>query len=137
MVLTIAEKPEYKKYLVLFMSYKDTQDYPVETVFTQDQLAAIRPADIEKWMCMKVYGTPTPGPEDNPNLGRSSSLEFYKKALSYYMVNRLTAWNEIALVGNPTRSVEVNNLIKRVKKKRFASRERRALHDDPLSQLSL
>jgi len=33
------------------------------------------------------------------------------------MVSRLTAWNEITQVGNPAQLVEVNNLIKRVKKK--------------------
>ena len=95
-------KPLYKKYLVEFMTFKDQQHYDMETDFTQEQRAAIRPTDVERWMCLKVYGVPNPGPDDNPTLGRSSSLLYYKKALSYYMVNRLTAWNEILQVGNPT-----------------------------------
>jgi hypothetical protein len=111
------DKRAYKKYLVEFMSFRNQQRYNIQTEFTQQQLTAIRPADIERWMCQKVYGNPNPGPQDNPTLGRASSLEYYKKALSYYMVNRLHAWNEVALLGNPTRSVDVNDLIKKVKKK--------------------
>ena len=44
-------------------------------------------------------------------------LEYYKKALSYYMPNRLIGWNAISKTGNPTRSIPVNELIKAVKKK--------------------
>jgi hypothetical protein len=33
------------------------------------------------------------------------------------MPNKLTAWNAISGQGNPTRSIEVNELIKKVKKK--------------------
>ena len=33
------------------------------------------------------------------------------------MINRLTPWNDVAEIGNPTRSVVVNDMIKRVKKK--------------------
>ena len=113
----VEEKRIYKKYLVEFMSFRDQGQYDLATEFTQEQLAAIKPADIKSWMCQKVYGNPNPGPEDNPNLGRSSSLEYYKKALSYYMVHPLQQWNVVTQVGNPTRSVEVNNLIKEVKKK--------------------
>ena len=114
------------------MTFKDQQHYDMETDFTQEQRAAIRPTDVERWMCLKVYGVPNPGPDDNPTLGRSSSLAYYKKALSYYMVNRLTAWNEISQVGNPTRSVEVNNLIKRVKKKEVRKQGKKSSARRPL-----
>jgi hypothetical protein len=68
-------------------------------------------------MCLKVYGKEDLGPEDNPIHGRASSLEYYKKALSYFMPNRLMAWNVVAQVGNPTKLLERNALIKSVKKK--------------------
>jgi hypothetical protein len=106
------EKTRYKKsYLVEFMSFRDQQEYNAQTEFTQEQLIAIRFADLERCRCLKVYDNPDPGPQDNPTEGRASSLAYYKKAISYYMVNRLHAWNEVALLGNPTRSVEVNDLI--------------------------
>ena len=68
-------------------------------------------------MCLKVHGKEDPGPQDNPIHGRSSTLEYYKKAISHFMPNRLIAWNVMSQVGNPMRSTEVNALIKAVKKK--------------------
>ena len=69
----------------------------------------------------KAYGTPEPEPEPDPNANptqaRSSSLQFWKKAISCYMPNRLMPWNAVSGQGNPTRSIEVNTLIKKVKKK--------------------
>jgi len=62
---------------------------------------------------------PTPGPADQPTVGRSSLLEYYKKAISNYMPNKLMLWNALVQEGNPTLLVEVNNLIKAVKKKDF------------------
>jgi hypothetical protein len=47
------EKLAYKKYLVEFMSFRDQQGYNIQTLFTQEQLTAVRPGDIERWMCQK------------------------------------------------------------------------------------
>ena len=56
-------------------------------------------------MAMKEYGNPDPGQhDDNPTLGCSSSLEYYKKALSYFIPYRLASWNPMTNSGNPTRS---------------------------------
>jgi hypothetical protein len=85
--------------------------------FTAEQLNGLKPVDIYKWMCLKAYGKEDPGPDDNPTYGRASSLEYYKKAISHFMPNKLMAWNVISQVGNPTRSTEVNSLIKAVRKK--------------------
>ena len=100
------------------MSYRDDEEYERDHEFTPEELNEIQPEEIEKWMCVKVYGIPEPGPDDNPynpTLGRASSLEYYKKALSYYMPNKLFGWNAISKKGKPTRSIPVNELIKRVK----------------------
>ena len=69
-------------------------------------------------MC-KAYGIPDPGPNDNPTEGRSSALTFAQRAISYFMPNKLMSWNVLANppVGNPTKSVVVNNLIMIVNKK--------------------
>jgi hypothetical protein len=88
---------------------------------------------------MKVYGTPYPGPDGNPTLGRHTTIEMAKKAISYYMPNKLSKWNPIAQNGNPTKSVEVNELIKRVKNKEVRkqgkpSQARRPLEPGELEQ---
>ena len=70
-------------------------------------------------MRLKVYSNPDPNPNDNPTQVRSSSVDYTKKAISYFMPNRLMYWNEPANppVDNPTKSIPVNALIKRVKNK--------------------
>jgi len=69
------------------------------------------------WQTRCSYGHPDPGHDDNPTLGCSSSLEYYKKALSYFIPYRLASWNPMTNSGNPTRSQPIIDLIKAVKKK--------------------
>ena len=111
------QSPVYKSVLIAMMSYRDGIEYSKSYKFSPEELGEVTPEDVYKWMAMKVYGRPDPNNDDNPTHGRSSSLEYYKKALSYFMPNRLSTWNAIMHSGNPTRSVPVNNLIKAVKKK--------------------
>jgi hypothetical protein len=108
-------KPEYYKYLLEFKSYKGGCHYGRDSSFTNRQLLEITPTQIECWMKLKVFGTPNPGCDAEPTLGRSSSLEFYKKALSYYMPDKIHNWSVRDQKGNPTRSEQINALIKKVK----------------------
>jgi hypothetical protein len=83
-------------------------------------------------MCQKAYGTPEPDPDANLAQALSTSLMYWKKAISHYMPNCLMPWNAVSGQGNPTRSIEVNILIKKVKKKEVrkqgvASKTRRAV----------
>ena len=98
------------------MSLKDGINYEKDHVFHSDELLQLTPTDICEFFCLKVYGTTTPGPDAKPQFGRSTSLESYKKNISYYMPNKLIGWNVATQTGNPTRSVPVNQLIKDVKK---------------------
>ena len=53
--------------------------------------------------------------DDVPTCRRSNTLAFHKKPLSYFMPNKHLCWNMVSLSGNPTRSPEVNDLIKWVR----------------------
>jgi hypothetical protein len=90
--------------------------YPPDHEFERDVLLEVKPEHIKRWCCVKVFGIPDPTDDDHPTLGRSSSILFYKKAISHFMPNRLMSWNEVTEMGNPTKSREMNDLIKRVKK---------------------
>lgn len=107
----------YKPTLVAFMSHRDGQSYGKDHEFTQQELAAITPTDLHRWMCFKVYGKEEPSPDDNPVEGRSNSLLYWKKSISFFMPNRQPAWNVLTNSGNPTKSADINDLIKLVKKK--------------------
>ena len=107
----------YKSVLVRLLSFLDNVQYSKETIFTKERLSEIKPYDLMRFFNWKIFGSENPTAEQRlrPQL-RSTCLEFWKKALSYYMPNRLMQWNEIAEVGNPTRCLAVNNLIKSMKK---------------------
>jgi hypothetical protein len=109
-------KRRYKAILSELMSSMDGVTYPKDQDFTVEELLRITPKSLVKYMCCKCFNQPEPPDTANPTEGRASSLEFYKKAISYFMPNRLLPWNEIHKEGNPTRSSQVGELIKRVKK---------------------
>ena len=113
------------------MNYTFGTNHPREYKFSQEELLQLKPEHIYAYMAMQVYGTPNPTDDDNPTLGRSSSLEYCKKAISFFMPNRLAGWNVESQTGNPTKSVLVNDLIKVVKnevqKEGKASSTRRAM----------
>ena len=68
---------------------------------------------------MHAYGRVSPSAEDNPISGRGSTLRYWKKAISYFMANKLQRWTTIGEVvcGNPIKSTFVNNLLNAIKKK--------------------
>jgi hypothetical protein len=100
------------------MSFHHGYQYNKKTMemWEPDLLAAVTPQIIERWMNTMVFGTADPGPDDMPTEGRSSTLEYSKKAVSFFMPNKLIGWNVMTNSGNPTRSIIVNDLIKSVKK---------------------
>jgi hypothetical protein len=109
-------KNNFKPTLIHLMSLVDSVTYEKDQEFTQEQLTALTPGSIERWMKLRAYGTPDPGPDANPTHCCSTSLEYWKKALSNYMPNRLMHWHVTSQQGNPTKSIEVNDLIKKTKK---------------------
>lgn len=116
MALNYKHNTAYHKYLVQYMSYLHVQEFERNTIFSDEQLIASDPISISQWMCVKAFGEPQPPPNACSTLCRSSTLEVYKKALSWYMPHRVSPWNQMSLFGNPTKSKEVNDVIKAVKK---------------------
>jgi hypothetical protein len=125
---------DYHATLVHFIKFTNGIAYAKDHQFVQDELSPLTPDDVARWMCQKAYGTPEPNA--NPTQAQFSSLHYWKKAISYYMPNRLMPRNAISRQGNATRSIEVNTLIKKVKKKEVrkqgvSSKARRAVtHDE-------
>jgi len=108
----------YKPILLRMMSYLDDEEYERGTVFTQAQLGALTENSVMKWFNHEVYDVPEPEEDHDLNpLIRSNTIKYWKKTLSFFMPNRLTAWNELTGHGNPTRSRKLNDLIRKVKRK--------------------
>eukprot|EP00957_Ditylum_brightwellii_P146423 11148809-Ditylum_brightwellii.AAC.1 len=70
--------------------------------FSSEELDHLNPHNIYRWTAWKVYGTDDPSPHDNPTEGHSTSLKYYKKAIAFYMPNRMMQWNEVTKAGNLT-----------------------------------
>ena len=107
----------YKSTLCRLMSYLDGLQYDKDHVFSDAQLAALTPTDIARWMRFRAYGTAEPGTNVNPTHARSNALKTWKKQISHFMPNKLMKWDAMSNVGNPTKSIEVNDVIQKVMKK--------------------
>ncbi|KAL3827031.1 hypothetical protein ACHAXA_007538 [Cyclostephanos tholiformis] len=107
--------PRYLTILCEFMAFfhEKSIPYPKDHEFTADDLAVITPSDVCKWMKFKAFGTSDPGPDAKLTGSGSSSLEFMKKAVSYYMPVKGN-YDEARKCGNPTRSRQVKDLLHRV-----------------------
>ena len=114
------------------------EEYEKGTVFSQAQLLEIKPRDIVRYMCLQAYKTADPSAEDKPIHARSTGLEVIKKAISSFMPNKNVKWNVESQTGNPTMSVAVNDLIKKIKKAevRKQGKKSNAKRDLKVSQCS-
>ena len=62
-------------------------------------------------------GTTEPGPNVNPTHVRLNALQTWKKQISHFSPSKLMKWDAMSNVGNPTKSIKVNNMIQKVMKK--------------------
>lgn len=122
---------EYRRVMARFMSWKhgrpvicgrtsltfaEGDAYPANHTFTTEEMLEITPEDVRKWMCLMAYHTENPSKEDHPIYATGNSLDYTKKALSYFMVHCGVPWNNVTRFGNPTRSKQVNSLLNHIKK---------------------
>jgi hypothetical protein len=118
---TSVHSNRYRVHLDSLMSFVHKrppgQEYTRAQAYRTSELNAITPIDVLRWMNIKTFGIPDPPIDANPVSARSSSLTFYKKSISFFMPNRLIPWSTTRSEGNPTRSNEINDLLKRVKRK--------------------
>jgi hypothetical protein len=112
-------KEGYKPYLCQMMAYINTPpggEDPRTMEWNQEQLLTIVPDAIASYFKQLAYGTSTPGQKDMPTHCRGTNLEQYKKAISFYMPNKISAWDVRSASGNPTKSVPVNDVVNTIRK---------------------
>jgi len=107
----------YKSTLDHLMTFICHREFARDYIYSDEELHIIQPHHVLQWMNVKTFGIANPGIDANPISARSNSLTYWKKAISFFHPDRLMEWSSGRNEGNPTRSIEVNNLIKRVKKK--------------------
>jgi hypothetical protein len=108
----------YHPYLVDFMSFKDNYKYDKNHHFSNEELLNIAPDEVLAWMRNRTLGdiVQSEVKQGTEFKLRSGSLAVMKKALSWYMVDKITGWSARTSSGNPTKSTEVNEFIQFIKK---------------------
>ena len=99
---------QYKHILCKFMSFVHGTEYHDNWHFEAEELQQITPQDVYHYLCVQAYGKPDPGPQDFPTGACSTTLLYDKKAISHFMPDNGSNWNEHAQSGNPTCSGLVN-----------------------------
>ena len=84
--------------------------------YTKGELRVLTPDDAVRWMNVKAFGVPDPPSEANHTFAQSNSLAYWKNSILFFMPDWLVVWVSGCNEGNPTRSIEVNSLIKHIKK---------------------
>ena len=99
------------------MSWLYKEELPDNTMFQPDEFRPVTPLHVVQWMRLRCFGSMFPNEKQKPIHWRHASLKQAKKSLSYYMPHKAASWNPMAEPpsGNPTKSKEVNDLIKVVK----------------------
>ena len=103
---------KYKLELLKCYNFNFDVGYDISHEFLDEELLQLEAEHIYRYMANKVFGKPAPDEFDRPTKGRSALLEFAKKAILYFMPNKLMKWDVSMHKGNPTKSVIVNNLLK-------------------------
>jgi hypothetical protein len=95
------------------------QEYKYEREYTDAELREVTPTELMRWLNVRTFGVVHGRGTDVASirpLVRANTLAFWKKALSFYMPDRLHGWRSGRNDGNPTKSAEVNDFIKNVKR---------------------
>tara|TARA_B110001452_G_scaffold79558_1_gene65063 strand:+ start:443 stop:2851 length:2409 start_codon:yes stop_codon:yes gene_type:complete len=86
-----------------------------EHVWTNDEMFAITPDQVVRHLKVRAYNNPDADIETaRPTFCRLETLQSIKKGISFFHPEKDTDWNVRNKTGNPTRSVVVRNLMKKV-----------------------
>ena len=99
----------YYQHVLNLMGFVNNTTYPLDKLFTKVELWTVSPDHIYTWMALKANGKPDPITADNPAFCKKTSMEFAKKAVSYFMETSV-GWTE-KLGDNPTKARKINRLI--------------------------
>lgn len=108
----------YSPNIVKFMSWFHEKDppYPKDEKFTREELLQITPGAVHDYLATLAFGRVEYAENDPVMEGgfRWNSMDYVKKAISYFMPNQAPQWCEGR--GNPTKSQVVNKLLNHVKR---------------------
>ena len=84
---TMRAKKDYFSILHKFISWRADHEIDKDYVITLNELKEVIEKDVEEYFNVCAYGTNSLTDDDRPTECRSSSLQYWKKAISYFMPN--------------------------------------------------
>ena len=105
--------------LISFVHEVETErKYDNDREYTNEELLQVTPNHGLKWMLLCTFGSTDVGviSDTTRPMVRANTLQFWKKSISFFMPDRLQALSTGRGEGNPTKCLEVNDLIKKVKR---------------------
>ena len=117
------------------------QQYESTRVYTDAEKRQVTPEELMRWLHIRTFGIEDPTPDTTRRpLVRANTIAFWKKAISFYMPDRLHGWRTGSNDGNPTKCAEVNDFVKYVKKQEArkqgaASQTRRPMTESEFRRL--
>lgn len=134
-------KEKYEPSMRSLMDWKLHRIHMRGDEYSREEILSITDRDIYRWMKHRVYGDETVDEAITPPIHyRHYSVQFWKKAISFFMVNSHMQWNEETNTGNPTKSKLVAKLLKYIKRFQVQgrgkeSKVRRAFTQEEFEQL--
>jgi hypothetical protein len=84
---------QYKPSLDSLMPFIAGQLFACDCNHSDAELCAIQPKHVLRWMNFRTFGTIIPPVDANPIGARSNSLQYWKKAISFFHPDRLMGWS--------------------------------------------
>jgi hypothetical protein len=109
------DNKKHQPYILNFMRFKDGVHNVEDTQFTKEQLFAIRPEHLRRWLNQLAYHKTAPTPDDMPLYYRSGSLKKAKGGICFFHPNKHIQWVD-PHGGNPRQHRSINELIQKVTK---------------------
>ena len=107
---------KYKFELLKCSNYNFNTRYDISNDISTEESFQLEDNNIYRFIAHKAFRKPDSNESNRPTEGRSASIEFAEKVIFYFMPNKLMKWGMTTNTGIPTKSVLINQLIKRVKK---------------------
>ena len=103
---------QYHAHFVSLMNHIHRKSFKPDHKWTKPELKAVSPKNIMNFLKIKIYDNANADPDVvPPKRYRSNTVKAWKKAWSWFMINKMMNYDEETKRGNPTRCTEINQLI--------------------------
>ena len=94
----------YRAHLLPLMNHVHHKTFSSDHQWASPELLAMTPEKIMVYLKTKIYDDPNANLDiAAPKRYRANTIKCWKKAWSFFMVNKMTNWDEVTQRGNPTR----------------------------------